>query len=660
MPWIESPLVGAEGAESDELVFHQRHEANTLELFFDLFFVANLATFTAYHTITDVNALLSYICFFAVLWSTWFQITLHDVRFARDCKFERMCKFGQMMTFVAFALVGSKFRVPTGMSEDMESKDNKVRDFWRTAFDAAVFRSQSLADQRPLQNFRILCYTLVVSRVQLTLQYAVVLCFTSFKGGYERLVLPLCLNTAIYATSSIIFGAMSVAFLVGAEVSAGIVSLWWVVMFFEGMTTIVISSFWRMLSFKATHLVERMGLLTLIVIGEGAIGITKTVSKLMGKSEEIEFVAVGQVISIMLILIFLWALYFDNQPQGHYGTIKQQIWSLLHFPFHLAIVGVAEGCQQIAQTRMIIYNVAKFNRALGEYCVDEHLDGAKLGEKLNKTMAYYQFDNKLETKAMYDGGIAQQISLFTSPLHQGICSEANTTMTLTGDTTVGMIPQVFNDLRFDIWTALFSSMGIKLDPKKLANSQPGAVAWGSFETVYIYWWGSLAIILVCYIAFLHMIRRHKADISDYFGVATRGFLVLVCMCALAATRNKAFLHTTLGSAYLLPLAALILALINFSDKLIRQLANKRILSKDRPLSAFPRADHHGKPHYDKLHHDHDPEKDPEIKGSQLKRRPALEVLELDHIDSLITRPDTGYTSDISSSGSKPVKLREMV
>lgn len=130
MPWIESPLLGAERAESDELVFNQRHEANTLELFFDLFLFANLATFTTYHTITDMDALVSYIGFFAVLWSTWFQITLHDVRFARDCKYERMCKFGQMLVFVIFALVGSKFTVPTFAAADMESKDNKVRLWW--------------------------------------------------------------------------------------------------------------------------------------------------------------------------------------------------------------------------------------------------------------------------------------------------------------------------------------------------------------------------------------------------------------------------------------------------------------------------------------------------------------------------------------------------
>lgn len=96
-----------------------------MELCFDLFFVANLATFTAYHTVTDVNALLAYVGFFAVLWSTWFQITLHDVRFAGDSKYERMCKFGQMIAFVSFALVGSQFKVPS-MKESVESAENKV------------------------------------------------------------------------------------------------------------------------------------------------------------------------------------------------------------------------------------------------------------------------------------------------------------------------------------------------------------------------------------------------------------------------------------------------------------------------------------------------------------------------------------------------------
>jgi low temperature requirement protein LtrA len=58
--------------------------------------------------------------------------------------------------------------------------------------------------------------------------------------------------------------------------------VWWVIMILEAFIIIAVSCTWRSLSFKATHLVERMGLLTLIVIGEGAIGVTKTISEIMG------------------------------------------------------------------------------------------------------------------------------------------------------------------------------------------------------------------------------------------------------------------------------------------------------------------------------------------------------------------------------------------
>lgn len=116
-PIIESPL---EGADHENLVFSQRHEANSVELFFDLFFVANLATFTAYHSITDIDYLLAYIGFFGILWSSWFQITLHDVRFARDSLYERCCKTIQFIVFVGLALVGSAFN-PAG-----DKADNQV------------------------------------------------------------------------------------------------------------------------------------------------------------------------------------------------------------------------------------------------------------------------------------------------------------------------------------------------------------------------------------------------------------------------------------------------------------------------------------------------------------------------------------------------------
>jgi len=67
MPWIKSPVhpvvqsSSSDSFERTELsnrgsstpIFKEHHEADSIELFYDLFFVANLATFTANHKIEN-------------------------------------------------------------------------------------------------------------------------------------------------------------------------------------------------------------------------------------------------------------------------------------------------------------------------------------------------------------------------------------------------------------------------------------------------------------------------------------------------------------------------------------------------------------------------------------------------------------------------------
>ncbi|EME87076.1 uncharacterized protein MYCFIDRAFT_77154 [Pseudocercospora fijiensis CIRAD86] len=53
-------------------------ETTHVELFYDLFFVANLAVFTQIHSVTDERTLEQYICFVYVLWFSWYQVTLYD------------------------------------------------------------------------------------------------------------------------------------------------------------------------------------------------------------------------------------------------------------------------------------------------------------------------------------------------------------------------------------------------------------------------------------------------------------------------------------------------------------------------------------------------------------------------------------------------------
>ena len=96
-------------------------------------------------------------------------------------------------------------------------------------------------------------------------------------------------------------------------------------------------------STQGTHVVQRMTLLTLIILGEGIIVVCKSISKIVKNEYNWTGPVVGQVIAAILIIYFLYMSYFDRIHEEHFGTIKQQIWSFLHFPLHATLVLVLQG-----------------------------------------------------------------------------------------------------------------------------------------------------------------------------------------------------------------------------------------------------------------------------------------------------------------------------
>lgn len=96
--------------DNDGLPKFQRHaEATDIELFYDLFFVANLTTFTRIHEINSTSTLTSYIGFFCVLWFTWCNVSLFDVRFIIDSVLERLARAVHLGVMVGLAVIGPNF-----------------------------------------------------------------------------------------------------------------------------------------------------------------------------------------------------------------------------------------------------------------------------------------------------------------------------------------------------------------------------------------------------------------------------------------------------------------------------------------------------------------------------------------------------------------------
>ncbi|KAF2712110.1 hypothetical protein K504DRAFT_479868 [Pleomassaria siparia CBS 279.74] len=618
-PFIESPL---QGADQQALVFSQRHEANTIELFFDLFFVANLSTFTTYHSITDISYLAAYVGFFGILWCSWFQVTLHDVRFARDSIYERVCKTIQFIVFVGLALVGSSFN-PGKIASNT--------------------------------NFRILCYTLVISRSLLMIQYIVVLVFT-MKEKYSKLYLPLGLMIAIYGLAASAFGAMTPAFRENDFNHEGVYVIWYIVMLLECIGVITISCCWRMLSFKKTHLMERMSLLTLIVIGEGAIGVTKTVTRIMGKSG-LDPEGCILIMCIILILMLLWALYFDHFPHGHYGTIRQQIWSCLHFPFQLAIVGLVEGSQQVAIARYVMKTFKKIEKDIVKICHEDHLDGKPLRDALMKVLTYFAFEKKSETADLE--GITEEW-IWAAGNTTGICSAANATIFAeTGEWTNEEIPTIM----VYIWDGVYEMIGMKIPREKMEKEYAVEIALDSWKVVYLYYWISFCTLIACSIAFLILIRRHKADVFDFVSIIIRLIALAIGGSLIAIISNNDALYSAIGSPVLLPVVLILLFLILFFDKISATFCNWRLEKSGQPYALEAGAEHDHDDHGHGGAHEHDESSEslvPDHRGQRKSAAWSIHGMDMDSDRVPLTQKHASYSSSTEYGGGQSYAMSPLM
>lgn len=282
--------------------------------------------------------------------------------------------------------------------------------------------------------------------------------------------------------------------------------------------------------------------------------------------------------------VFIWALYFDNFPHGHYGTIRQQIWSLFHFPFQLAVVGVVEGSQQIALARYVLKSVEKGAQNLHKIC-EQNLDGAKLQEALLKLTDYYRFDKKLDTYAYYDD-IHYHIELIGNAT--GICSPQNVT-----SYTTDSWPEDFAFIENAIQNGVYAGTGVKMPIDKLkALYEPIEIAEKSWWLTYMYFWSCFCGLILSLIVFLILIRRHKVDTFDFVSIIMRCLVLGAGGAALAILASPQRLVDLLNSPAILPMAVVLLFVVLVGDKLATLWSNRRLTSSGEPYALEYEDDHH--------------------------------------------------------------------
>ncbi|KAJ5114502.1 hypothetical protein NUU61_000261 [Penicillium alfredii] len=482
LPWIATPIDERDGNPPH---LYRHSDATPIELFFDLFFVANLSTFTATHEINNMDALGAYIGFLGVIWFTWLQVTLFDIRFGRDSIFERISKAIQLGAMVGFASAGTRF-------------------------------SARIHDEN-VWAFQSLCLILAGSRMLLATQYTVNN-IVFIRPRMKPAIKGVSITATILWSASLFYLAMYFT-----SQSTGFPSRVWTIWFFvfgiEMWMVMTVSCLFPEIGFQDTHLNVRMGLLTLIIIGEGVIAITRIVNKTVrpGGWTKWSFV---HILGVTTNVYLLWQSYFDVSPRHRLGVFTQQVWAQLHFPFHVALILLLEGSQILALTLDVTLKLMYLGETIMFICEDPRPSADKAVQLIRSTIA--------DMEIPFSRGATQEWAAISSLLEdiaeQPLCPETGTRHFL-------QMEDLVDDLMGNVTAALFSSMGIiptvkgdisLLDPDQLLQMYMKVLAF-----VYKYFF-SVASLSMCLLAiFLALARRHERQLYLVLSIGIRFVLAIV-------------------------------------------------------------------------------------------------------------------------------------
>ena len=330
--------------------------------------------------------------------------------------------------------------------------------------------------------------------------------------------------------------------------------VWYVMIGFEALVILFVSGQAKFLSLRRTCLVERLGLLTLIILGEGVIGLTASL-KNVRTSNGFPPDVIGNIICAVVIIYFLWMLYFDQVETERVGTLRQQIWTMVHFPFHVCVILVVEGQTQLSTWRKVL-------DLSGPYYTE--LFTANTTLQVNETFnaLYESFYESEIPKPNISQWLAE---IDAAILTNGTASEETTTAA--SDAFVQILSSGFSYIAENFGTH------VPKEAKKTGDKAEELNAiYNVFTTVYLYFFIGAGVALILLAALFWLGKRRKSR-GEYLSIGLRGLvgLGLALLSAMyvsldegASKRQDRYLNY-FGSTWMLPTVVLAYGLGKFTE-----------------------------------------------------------------------------------------------
>jgi low temperature requirement protein LtrA len=292
-------------------------------------------------------------------------------------------------------------------------------------------------------------------------------------------------------------------------------------------------------------LVERVGLLTLIIMGEGIIGMTNSVSTILQNTNAVNASAIGTIVASILLIYFIWVLYFDQIEHDRFGTIRQQIWALLHFPLHIAILLTVEGSTQFIIWNSIVNNINWLVNNIWPYdYFPANTTTAAYVQSLSDNLT--AFDNRFKSKEILD------YYNFTLNL------TAIGTLNLNDEKDLNESYSILDDLFNGLTTFVFENYNVEVpasDEGQTTDAQKVDALTQIFATVFLYFLiaaGSLLIVLGVMYWFG---KSHKSK-WEFLSIVVR-VLVGIGLALVAISYNYNSGFNLIWSPWMIPMVVLI-------------------------------------------------------------------------------------------------------
>lgn len=420
-----------------------------------------------------------------------------------------------------------------------------------------------------LVSFQTLSIILMVSRLIICAQYAVVIFWLR---KYKKTWAPLGLHVLVLFVAAMIFFGLYFSF--GEESGDSSLIAWYVIIGLEACVILLISAKYKFLSFRRTCIVERLGLLTLIILGEGVIGLCGSIQR-VGSDQQFGPDIIGMIICGVVIIYAQWMLYFDQTESERVGTLRQLIWTILHFPYHVSILLLVEGVSQLAVWRKLIdYWIILYNQLntldmpTSADTVDEVVQN--LTEVMNE---YFNiFSEGLAQLKYTPPDLSQNYTILANAFKDSFDAANRTTVNYTF-TILDQISDIYGA------GAVFAAESFGVEPPENlaeeANTSEeylAALIQNTFSTVFIYMFvcAGLSLIFTSIMFFFGKRNKVRGDFLNIFFRVLMGLgLTLVANMAMSSDPNfqNAYQVYAFGP-WILPTVTLVFAVVVVVDNML--------------------------------------------------------------------------------------------